>query len=259
MKSAVVVDLSVVVPAHNSGELIERTVTELCERLKGAAAEIIVVENGSTDDTFARCLQLAEQQGGTGVALSILQSAKGMGNALRAGILASRGGSVLLTADDLPFGFDDLDHLDRLASAPGSVIPPMLVGSKVHPDSVVQRSAMRGALTWGFSILLRAILGTRTRDPQGTLIVEGILARELAQHAVEPGYLFTTELIYIVERIGIYPTELPVRLRASHRDHRSRIKPGDMAAMAIGLLRVRARHRSRWRPGSLIVPPPSTP
>ena len=40
------------------------------------------------------------------VSLRLLRSAKGMGNAYRAGIAASRGERVVLTADDLPFGFD---------------------------------------------------------------------------------------------------------------------------------------------------------
>lgn len=259
MRSEVTPELSVVVPAHNSGDVIDRTIAELSERLAGAQAEVIVVENGSTDDTLARCLRLAEQWGCSGVTLSVLQSDKGMGNALRTGVLASHGASVLLTADDLPFGFDDLDQLDRLTSAPGTPIPPVLVGSKAHPDSVVERGALRGILTWGFSVLIHAILGVRTRDPQGTLIVDGNLAREVARHAVEPGYLFSTELIYIAERVGIRPTEVPVRLRASHRDHASRLKASDMAAMAIGLLRMRARHHARWRPGSIKVRPPSVP
>lgn len=256
--SAATPEISVVVPAHNSGELIETTIAELSERL-GERAEIIVIENGSTDDTFARCLHLAEQHRGRGIELRVLQSKKGMGNALRTGVLASHGASVLLTADDLPFGFDDLDHLDRLMSALGTSIPVVLVGSKAHRDSKVERGALRGTLTWGFSVLVRAILGIRTRDPQGTLIVDGNLAREVAQHAVEPGYLFSTELIYIAERLGIRPTEVPVRLRPSHRDHQSRITLGDLAAMAIGLLRIRARHHARWRPGSITVRPPSVP
>ena len=259
MKSDLVLELSVVVPAHNSGGLIDRTIAELRERLAGRAAEIIVVENGSTDDTLARCHRLADLTDDSGVAQSTLQSAKGMGNALRTGVLASHGASVLLTADDLPFGFDDLDQFDRFSSAPDTPIPSLIIGSKAHPGSVVERGALRGILTWGFSVLTRTILGMRTRDPQGTIIVDGNLAREVARHAEEPGFLFTTELIYIAERVGVPPTEVPVRLRATHRDHASRIRAGDMAAMAMGLLRLRARHHARWRPGSITVRPPSVP
>ena len=246
-------DISVVVPAHNSGELIERTVELLAVRLAGTSAELIVVENGSTDDTWARCGRLAEAWQTPGVSFLPLQSAKGMGNALRTGIQASRGRSVLLTADDLPFGFDDLDHLDRLAAESEADLPPMLIGSKAHPDSAADRGAWRGLLTWGFSILRRLVLGMRTRDPQGTLIVDGRLVRELAQRAPEAGFLFTTELVYLVERIGVHPLEVPVRLSRSHQIHRSRISGRDALSMTIGLVRLRVRHHGRRLPDRVSV------
>lgn len=249
--------ISVIVPAHNSGALIEETIAELSDRLAGSAAEILVVENGSTDDTLARAHREQAVRKDAPVRLTVLRSEKGMGKALRAGVVASRGRMVLLTADDLPFGFDDLDHLARLERSSDVAVPPFLIGSKAHPDSSVERGALRGTLTWGFSVLVRTILGMRTRDPQGTLIIEGDLARELAQLAVEPGYLFTTELVHLAERVGIRPVELPVRLRESHRRHRSRIHGADMAAMAIGLLRIRARHLGNRRLGPLRAHLPS--
>lgn len=239
--------LSVVIPAHNSGGHLEQTVDQFAARLAARGAEIIVVENGSTDDTWMRCRRLADRWSVPTVAFIHLQSEKGMGNALRAGVRASRGSSVLLTADDLPFGFDDLDHFDRLAVTGAHTPPPMLIGSKAHPESVVERSALRSILTGGFSMLRSAILGMRTHDPQGTLIVDGRLVRELARSAVEPGFLFTTELVYLAERLGLQPIEVPVRLRASHADHQSRVSAGDMASMALGLIRLRARYRGDWR------------
>ena len=258
MSSAVAPALSVVVPAHNSGALIDRTLAELTERLDGTDAEIIVVENGSTDDTIDRCRRRAERWPKSTVALSVLQSERGMGRALRAGVMVSRGAHVLLTADDLPFGFDDVDQLDRLLANADQAPPPVLIGSKAHPNSIVERGRLRGTLTIGFATLVRLTLGMRTRDPQGTLILEGGLARELAKHAVEPGYLFSTELLYLAERNGIRPVELPVRLRESHRQHRSRIRIRDMVAMAAGLVRIRARHLRSRRIGQLRADLPSS-
>ena len=164
----------------------------------------------------------------------------GMGNALRTGVAASTGAMVLLTADDLPFGFDDLDAAEALAA--GGQLPPVIIGSKAHPDSDVERGILRALLTWGFGVARRAILGMRTGDPQGTYIFDGALARTIAPHAVEPGFLFTTELAFIVERMGIRPIEVPVRLAADHDGHGSRISMRDALAMAGGLFRLRMRH-----------------
>lgn len=234
------VELSVIVPAHNAGAMIEATIKRLALRLQGKRSEIIVVENGSSDDTGDRCKSVGVAWDQPNIAFSALQSRPGMGNALRTGVAASTGALVLLTADDLPFGFDDLDAAEALAA--DGPLPPVIIGSKAHPDSDVERGAVRAILTWGFGVARRGILGMRTGDPQGTYIVDGALARAIALHAEEPGFLFTTELAFIVERMGIRPTEVPVRLAADHRAHGSRIAMRDGLVMASGLFRLRMRH-----------------
>jgi glycosyltransferase involved in cell wall biosynthesis len=202
---------------------------------------VIIVENGSTDGTYELCRRLIHQRTGHQPRFWLLRSGKGMGNALRAGSKASQGEYILLTADDLPFGFDDLDAFDRLRNA--GAAPVVMIGSKAHPDSHIERGALRTMLTFGFGILRRLILGMRTGDPQGTVIVNGKLLRTIAPTLREDGFLFTTELIYRVERMGLRPVEVAVKLSADHADHPSRVSPSDVLSMAVGLLRVRAGDR----------------
>ncbi|MCZ4077301.1 glycosyltransferase [Rhodococcus sp. H36-A4] len=242
------VGLSVVIPAHNSSAVIENTARRLMNRLSGGNAEIIVVENGSTDNTFALCTSMAKRWDGTDVAFTVLQSEKGLGNALRVGVQASRGAHVLLTADDLPFGFDDLDGADALASRNGGHFPAFVVGSKAHSESSVERGALRGVLTWGFASLRRIVLGMRTGDPQGTVLVDGDLIRGLASDIVEPGFLFTTELVYLVEKLDIRPQEVPVRLSEDHDSHGTRVSRADVVSMGLGLFRIRKRHQHGAKP-----------
>ena len=163
-----------------------------------------------------------------------------MGNAYRAGIAASRGARVVLTADDLPFGFDDLEAAERVDPA----AHPVVIGSKAHRDSEVDRGFVRAVLTRGFRVLRRVVLGMRTGDPQGTFVLAGDWARRIAPRLTEPGYLVTTELCYLAERQGAQPLEVPVRLSPQHRDHRSRITVRDVWHMAVGLLAIRRRHVS---------------
>jgi glycosyltransferase involved in cell wall biosynthesis len=241
------VSLSVVVPAHNSSTVIERTVIRLARRLADRSAEIVVVENGSSDDTLERCRQLAERWDHPLVKLVVTTSQRGLGNALHAGVAASRGASILLTADDLPFGFDDLDATDRMARTGGGRVPAIVIGSKAHQDSRIQRPPMRGLLSSSFAFMRRWILASRVGDSQGTFLVDGTLLRNLVRQVREPGFLFTTELVYLAEQAGIEPVEIPVSLRASHRKHPSRITPSDVASMGLGLIRIRWRHRRRSR------------
>lgn len=226
--------LSYIVPAHNSSDVIEGSVKELADRLAGTGAEIIVVENGSTDDT-SELLSGMSERWSYDVELRVLQSAKGMGNALRTGIRASRGKRLFLGADDIPFGFGDLDAAERLDA-------PVVIGSKAHPDSVAPRGLSRRILTFGFLALRLAILGMHTRDPQGTFILDGDWARKVEPRLTEPGFLLTTELTFLAERAGIRTVEVPVRLRESHDGHGSRIRLSDPVKMGLGLFTLRRRH-----------------
>ena len=237
------ITLSYVVPAHNSAAIIETTLHALRNRLAGRRAEIVVVENGSSDGTRALLQQVGQSWSHPDVPLVVLSSGKGLGYAYRAGIAASRGARVLLTADDLPFGFDDLEAADRLDRD----THPVVIGSKGHPDSDVGRGVLRWVLSWGFWLLRRGVLGMRTRDPQGTFVLAGDWARSLVPRLEEPGYLFTTELCYLAEGEGIQPVEVPVRLAADHGDHGSRIAVRDVWRMGVGLIGIRRRHSARSR------------
>lgn len=233
--------LSYIIPAHNSAGVIEGSLKELADRLGGTGAEILVVENGSTDNTSAVLAELAESWAHD-VDLRVLHSEKGMGNALREGIRASRGKRLFLGADDIPFGLDDLDAAEKL----DMTRHPVVIGSKAHRESVTPRNLTRRILTFGFLVLRWVILGMRTRDPQGTFIIDGEWARKIEPKLGEQGFLLSTELTFLAERQGIRPLEIPVKLRASHDTHGSRIRLSDPIQMGIGLFTLRIRHfRSR--------------
>jgi glycosyltransferase involved in cell wall biosynthesis len=244
------VALSYLVPAHNSAAIIRATVGELGARLSDRSAEIIVIENGSADGTPELLAELARDWAFPTVELRLLTSAKGLGNALRAGIAASRGERVVFGADDLPFGFDELDAADRL----DPVRVPVVIGSKAHQRSVIQRSVLRGVLSTGFLLLRFAVLGMRTRDPQGTFVLDGAWLRSVGPALAESGFLLTTEVCYLAERSGIRPVEVAVRLREAHDAHGSRIRMADVYLMGRGLFDIRARHR---RSAGAPVPAPN--
>jgi glycosyltransferase involved in cell wall biosynthesis len=233
------ISVSYLVPAHNSAASIESTLKEIGAHLAGRCAEIIVVENGSADRTPELLAQIERDWSFDDVDLRVLTSAKGLGNALRAGIAASRGDRVVFGADDLPFGFDDLDAADKLDSAKH----PVVIGSKAHPASKVERGLVRDIATFGFLSLRWVVLGMRTRDPQGTFILRGDWIRGIAGKLTEPGFLLTTEVVYLAERSGIRTVEVPVRLRESHEANGTRIKLDDVYKMGKGLFTIRLRNR----------------
>lgn len=233
--AAGVPQLSLVIPTHNSAVVIEKTLAEAAHRLADGASEIIVVENGSTDDTREILARVADEWSPSAPTLRILTVAKGLGNALHVGIAASRGDTVMITADDLPFGFDELDAAERL----GAARSPVVIGSKAHPDSEIGRSGLRSLLTAGHRFLRWVTLGMRIADPQGTYVLDGDWARSVVATLRERGFLFTTELAYAATLTGTRVTEVPVRLRESA--HRTRVRVSDVWFMGVGLLAIRRR------------------
>jgi dolichyl-phosphate beta-glucosyltransferase len=238
------VKVSYVIPAHNSAAVIQNSLEEIAKRLTDLDGEIIVAENGSGDGTIEILAGVAARWPGTGPALRVITTARGLGNALREGIAASTGRVVVFTADDLPFGFDELDATERMGFPAGTVV----VGSKAHPESVVQRSLVRTTLTGGLRLLRRVALGMRTADPQGTFVMDGRWVRSLTPDLEENGFLVTTEIAFAAELGGLTVTEVPVRLRES--GHRTRIRVGDVVDMFTGTLALRRRRAALALAGS---------
>jgi glycosyltransferase involved in cell wall biosynthesis len=109
-------DLSVVLPAYNEAAEIGRTVDALVEavRRSGLAAEVILVDDGSTDDTVA----VAEQQAEGRLPLRVLrQRNSGRLEARRAGLEAAVAELALLLDARVTLGPDSLRFVaDRLAA-----------------------------------------------------------------------------------------------------------------------------------------------
>jgi glycosyltransferase involved in cell wall biosynthesis len=85
--------ISVVMPAHNEQDYLDTSVTAVVSglRTRGRTFELIVAENGSTDDTIGVAKKLADNH--PEVRLLTLPQPN-YGEALRAGFLSAQGDAV---------------------------------------------------------------------------------------------------------------------------------------------------------------------
>lgn len=223
--------ISVVVPTRNGAEVLESTLDALGAELT-SADEIIVVENGSTDGT-QQLLERIQNHWDQPAALLLRHSEPGLGEALRAGVLASSGRRLLLTADDLPFGFTDLVEFHKL---PDDVA--VAVGSKAHPGSAVARGRLRTVQSRIFRFLREALLQSAVGDSQGTLWVDGEWGREFARLSRESGLMWTTELVLAAEQQNLAVHEVPVSLSVRHETGSSRFRFSDAWQSVLGFTRL---------------------
>src|SRR2546421_1349341 len=168
--------ISVVMPAFNEAEILATSVKEVVTGLRerGAAFEVIIVENGSTDRTLAIALEIAAELPEVRVEH---RTEANYGRALRAGLLAARGDAVVNFDAD----YFDLDFLDAAVAAvrdPDG--PPIVVGSKRAVGAKDPRSPLRKVATWAFSMILRVSFGLKGSDTHGMKVLRRATVEGLA-------------------------------------------------------------------------------
>ncbi|CAK0780428.1 GT2 family glycosyltransferase [Gammaproteobacteria bacterium] len=205
--------VSVVVAARNEAGNIPK----LLERLPkmGPADELILVEGGSSDDTWNEILKIQTQYRGQINILASRQDGKGKGDAVRKGFsLATKEILMILDADmTVP-----PEELPRFYTAILRNHGEFINGSRlVYP---IEREAMRffNILgNWFFAAIFSFLLGQRFKD---TLCGTKALTRENYEKLVKCRAYFGDfdpfgdfDLIFGAARMGLQITELPVHYK----------------------------------------------
>jgi glycosyltransferase involved in cell wall biosynthesis len=123
------VDVSVVIPCLNEAQTIERCVRSARDVLEanGIPAEVVVVDNGSTDGSAA----LAERAG----ARVVSERQRGYGSAYLAGFRAARGDRIVMADADLTYDFAEIPNfLAKLDDGAELVIGNRM--AKIHPGAM---------------------------------------------------------------------------------------------------------------------------
>jgi glycosyltransferase AglD len=232
--------ISIVMPAHNEQAYLERAVATVVEGLEERKEdfEVVVCENGSTDDTVAEAKRLSERY----PAVHLVQTPEpDYGRALRAGFLAARGDVVInFDVDLVDLGF--LDAALALADARPEVA--IVVGSKRGPGSDDQRGVLRRLITAIFSLVLQRGFGLRVSDTHGLKLLRRAPLLDVVATCHFGAEIFDTELILRAERAGLVVTEIPVRV-ANQRPPRTSIAQR-IPRTLVGLTRLRI---ALWREG----------
>jgi glycosyltransferase involved in cell wall biosynthesis len=200
------VAVSVVMPAFNEAGLLETTVVDVVEglRTRNRDFEIVVCENGSTDDTAYLAARLADKY--QEVRTERLDRAD-YGAALRLGLLHAAGDVVV----NFDVDYYDLGFLDVAVSEIGAGGgPAIVVGSKRSARSHDERPVLRKLVTATFATILRLLFGLRVSDTHGMKAMRRVDVVPLARRCRFGQDLFDTELILRAERQGLAIAEVPV-------------------------------------------------
>lgn len=215
-------DLSIVIPAYNEAEKIGHDVLAAATFLQEnrMTGEVIVVDDGSNDDTAAWAQKVSLPSGVTLKVIRLEQN-RGKGHAVRTGILQSTG-KVAMFADcgsciPYPQALDGLALLEKDACQ-------VAVGSRRSADSTIiqNQSLYRRLCSLAFRVALRTLLPELRHldDTQcGFKLYDGPLARNLFRQAHIDGFLFDVEVLVLALRHGAKVCQFPV-LWTCDRDSR---------------------------------------
>ena len=202
--------LSVIMPAYRLDSAIERNIATVCDLLSGHIPyEVIPVDDGSPDGTAA-AIGRAVLRDPEHVRPVYLKTNAGKGNALRRGFAASRGSHVLLLDGDLDLAPSRIpSFFDIMADKQAAIV----IGSKRHPDSVIDYPWHRRLTSSVYFALVRMLVGLPISDTQTgmKLFTRDALGWAFDRMLVKT-FAFDLEVLSIAHAKGYTVAEAPIEM-----------------------------------------------
>lgn len=210
---------SIVIPAYNESARIDATLREVvsCVRANGWDAEVIVVNDGSTDTTARQVLDFAR----TAPEVRLLENPgnRGKGYSVRNGFLEAQGEIVMFTDADLSAPIGEAELLFA-AIRDGADIA---IGSRwLERNRQTHRQPLyRQFFGRCFNLITRMVMGLHFADTQcGFKAFTRAAAQTVFQLQTIEGWGFDPEILFIATKRHLRIDEVPV---SWGHDERSRI------------------------------------
>ncbi|WP_342765857.1 dolichyl-phosphate beta-glucosyltransferase [Haladaptatus sp. DYF46] len=203
-------EVSIVLPAYNEastiGSAVEATITALERFLPADSFEVLIAEDGCTDDTPEIAAKLARDHD----RISHLHSddRAGRGAALTRTFRTVESDVVGYIDTDLA---TDMDHLEELIESVRVGPYDLATGSRLLPDSRAARSLKRDSASRIYNSLVRTCFTTSVRDHQcGFKAFDRNALVELLPRVEDRHWFWDTELLIRAQRAGYRIHEFPV-------------------------------------------------
>ncbi|CAH9065286.1 unnamed protein product [Cuscuta europaea] len=230
--------MSLIIPAYNEENRLPTALVEMLHYLQRRAAkdksftyEVIIVDDGSADRTKTVAFEFVKKHTVENVRIILLGKNHGKGEAIRKGMLHSRGELLLMLDADGATKIDDLEKLEnqilavvRKEQGLGdstfsdstlriSNVSVAAFGSRAHLEekALATRKWYRNFLMKGFHIVVLLAAGPGIRDTQcGFKMFTRAAARKLFPNIRLKRWCFDVELVYICKWLGVPIVEVSV-------------------------------------------------
>ena len=196
-------ELSLFFPCHNEAENLEALVADALAALPALATtyEVILVDDGSRDDTAGVAERLVQRHGGV-VRLVRHDVNRGYGGALRSGFAAARYSHLAYTDGDRQFRVADLARLVERAQETRS---PVVIGYRLKRAD----PPLRLVYATLYRVANRIWFGLRVRDVD---CAAKLFQRDVLQNinVHSDGAFFSAELLIRLQLAGVNALEVGV-------------------------------------------------
>lgn len=202
--------ISVLMPAKDEGHHIFENLVETARVFEelGYPYEIVLIDDGSTDNTFEEALRAASE--GRAIRLYRCQKNHGKGHALKSGFSVARGDLIAFLDADLDLPPAQFKRLLRVMEERGADI---VIGSKRHPESVVNYPVRRKILSQGYACLLLLLFGLPLKDTQsGIKLFRREPLSRIFPVVLCKQWAFDVEILANAHHLGYRIIEAPVEL-----------------------------------------------
>ncbi len=199
--------LSLVIPAYNEAHRLPRTLPQVTDFLEKQpyAWEVLVVDNGSTDDTLRLVQEFSRKHPQVRALHTPL---RGKGRAVKLGMLAARGEWRFLADADFSMPVTELPRF----LPPQAPEADILIGSREAPGAVRYHEPWhRHLIGRVFNLMVQVAALPGIRDSQcGFKNFRGDVAERLFRCQRIAGMSFDVEILFIARRWGYRIVEVPI-------------------------------------------------
>lgn len=199
--------LSIIIPAYNEESRLPKTLEQIFLFLnkQDFSFEVLVIENGSSDQTFA----VAQEYANTHSSLIVLQEKnRGKGNAVKRGMLEAHGEYRFICDADLSMPIEELNKF----------LPPQLndfdiaIGSREAKGAVrFNEPSYRHFGGRAINFLIQLLILPNLNDTQcGFKCFRAETTESLFRQQTLTGWSFDFEILYLARRKKLSIKEIPI-------------------------------------------------
>lgn len=218
--------VSVIMPAYNEEKHILHNIEETVRVFDqfGCNYEIIVVDDGSLDNTYKEALKA--QNGHANVIVKRNMINRGKGRAIKHGFRFAQGDYIVFLDADLDLHPGQIKRLFDIMKREDSDI---VIGSKRHSASVLNYPKRRKIMSYVYNLLVRILFASQIRDTQTGLKVFKRKVLDFLFHVIlVKRFAFDVELLMVAHHIGYKISDAPIEINFGREQRIGRIRVIDI-------------------------------